>query len=326
MVMDPPPPTPPAHAAPEKPGRPGMGLLPIALGVGLLAAAVVVSGTRSRSDGDLDWSNYSVGLGATAALLLVAIVALMVGSEPGRENLVTWPGSIGVLGAGAMLGVGLEDIDGSEDWLAYLVGGVIVLLSAVGYAAVRRGAFAVTAILGLGIAYIQLADDVLVDIGDEDDQAIIAAVTIAVFVLVVTAVGWLLRARALIGVIAGVVGVVGLNAVLLVLVVSQFFDALFGGSEMFYTETRPGDRRSRSVRRVGLRQRRLRDPRRSLRCSPCSGRSPPPSTATPASPCSPSRCRRPSSRRRRSCSRSSTRPGGASASRWPVGSCSPWSR
>lgn len=235
MVSEPPPPTPPAHAAPEKPGRPGMGLLPIALGVGLLAAAVVVSATRSRSDGDLDWSNYGVGLGATAALVLVAIVALMVGSDRGRENLVTWPGSTGILGVGAMLGVGLEEVDGSEDWLAYLVGGVILLLSVVGYAAVRRGAFVVTAILGLGISYIQLSDDVIADIGDEDDQAIIAAVTVAVFVLVVTAVGWLLRSRALSGVVAGVVGVVGLNAVLLVLVVAQSF-APFFGMEMFGAE------------------------------------------------------------------------------------------
>lgn len=227
MVSDPPPPVPPAHAAPEKPGRPGMGLLPIALGVGLLAAAVVISTTRSRADGELDWSNYGVGLGATTALLLIAIAALLVGSDRGRENLMTWPGSIGILGVGAMLGVGLEDIDGSEDWLAYLVGGVIFLLSVVGYAAVHRGAFAVTAILGFGLAYIQLSDDVLVDIGDDDDQAIIAAVTIAVFVLAVTAVGWLLKARALIGVIAGVVGVVGLNAVLVVLIASQFLGTFF---------------------------------------------------------------------------------------------------
>ncbi len=67
----------------------------------------------------------------------------------------------------------------------------------------------------------------LVDIGDDDDQAIIAAVTIAVFVLAVTAVGWLLRTRALSGVVAGVIGVVGLNAVLLVLVVSQLISSFF---------------------------------------------------------------------------------------------------
>ena len=176
-----------------------MGLLPIAIGVGLLAAAIVLSSTRARSDGDLDWSNYSVGLAGTAVLLLFALAAIVLGSSSsrGREELVTWPGSFGILGVGLMLGIGLEDIDGSEDWLPYLVGGVVALLSVVGYAAVRRGAFVVTAILGLGIAYIQLADDVLVDIGEDDDQAIIAAATIAVFVLAVTAGGWLLRTRAI---------------------------------------------------------------------------------------------------------------------------------
>ena len=231
-VIDPPPP-PPRSTAPRKPGRPGLGLVPIAIGVGLLAAAIVLSATRSRADGDLDWSNYSVGLGSTAALLLFALAAMLLGRDRsrvadgdidsrngrGREELVTWPGSIGILGVGLMLAVGLEDVDGNEDWLPYLVGGVVVALSVVGYAAVRRGAFVVTAILGLGLAYIKLADDVLVDIGDRDDQTIIVAATIAVFVLGVTAVGWLLRARAIAGVVAGVIGVIGLNIVLLALVV-----------------------------------------------------------------------------------------------------------
>jgi hypothetical protein len=85
----------------------------------------------------------------------------------------------------------------------------------------------VTAILGAGVAYIQLADDVIVDIGDEDDQAIIAAATIAAFVLVVTAVGWMLRTRALSGVVAGVIGVVGFNIVLFALVFLQSFGAFF---------------------------------------------------------------------------------------------------
>jgi hypothetical protein len=227
MVADRPPPPPSARSHAGEPKRPGMGLLPIVVGVGLMAAGLVVATTRSRSDGDLDWSNYSVGLSATAVLLLVAIFATALGSGRVREELVTWPGAIGILGAGAMLGVGLEEIDGSEDWLVYLVGGVVVLLSIIGYVVIRRGAFVVTAILGLGLAYIQLAEDVLIDIGDEDDQAIIAAATVVVFVLGVTAIGWLLQTRALSGVVAGVVGVVGLNAVLLFLVVAQVVESFF---------------------------------------------------------------------------------------------------
>lgn len=238
-VMDPPPP-PSTPTAPKESGRPGLGMLPIALGVGFLAAAIMTSAYRSRSDGDLDWSNYTVGLGATAVLLLVALAAAVRGSGRVREELVTWTGSIGILGVGIMLGIGLEDIDGSEDWLAYLVGGVVVLLSVVGYAAIRRGAFVVTAILGAGIAYIQLADDVILDIGDEDDRAIIAAATIAVFVLAVTAIGWLLRTRALSGVVAGVIGVVGINIVLLVLVFQQVFASFFGDLEMLGSDGSDG--------------------------------------------------------------------------------------
>lgn len=229
MVADPPPPPPPAAVATPRPRRPGMGLLPIAIGVGLLAAGVVLSSSKSRADGDLDWSNYSVGLGATAALLLVAVIAMVVGSGRAREELATWPGVVGILGAASMLGIGLEDIDGSDDWLVYLVGGVIVALAAVGYVAVRRGAFVVTAIAGLGLLYTQLADDVILDIGDDDDWAIIGAATVAAFVLVVTAVGWLLPTRALSGVVVGVVGVIGINAMMIALAVSQFFAGFFGG-------------------------------------------------------------------------------------------------
>lgn len=206
-----------------------MGLFPIALGVGLLASAVMQSAVRSRSDGDLDWSNYSVGLGATAVLVLVALVAAILGRGERREDLITWSGAVGILGVGVMIGLGLEGVKDSEEWLAYLMGGVVVALSVVGYVVVRRGAFVVTAILGLGLAYLRLAEDVLIDIGDEDDWPIIAVATIAVFVLAVTAVGWLLRTRALSGVVAGVIGVVGINAVMLALVVTQMITSFFGG-------------------------------------------------------------------------------------------------
>jgi hypothetical protein len=228
MVADPPPPPPPAPVASARPKRPGMGLLPITIGVGLLAAAIVLSSTKSRSDGDLDWSNYSVGLGATAVLLLVAVAAMVLGSGRSREDLATWPGVVGILGTASMLGIGLEEIDGSDDWLAYLVGAVVVVLAAIGYVAVRRGAFVVTAIAGLGLLYTQLADDVILDIGNDDDWAIIGAATIAAFVLVITAVGWLLPTRALSGVVAGVVGVIGINAMIIALAVSQFFAGFFG--------------------------------------------------------------------------------------------------
>ncbi|MEZ0577356.1 hypothetical protein [Nocardioides sp. MH1] len=226
-VADPPPPPPPVPAK-ERPRRPGMGLLPIAIGVGLLAAAIAVASTRARADGDLDWSNYSVGLGATAVLLVIALAAMVLGAGRSREDLVTWPGVVGILGVGVMIGIGLDGIKHSEDWLPYLVGGVVVALAVVGYIAVRRGAFVVTAIAGLGLVYIQLSDDVILDIGSDDDWAIIGAATIAAFVLVITAVGWLLPTRALSGVVAGVVGVIGINALLIAMAVSQFIASFFG--------------------------------------------------------------------------------------------------
>lgn len=217
-----------------------MGLLPITIGVGLLAAAVVLSSTKSRADGDLDWSNYAVGLGATAALLLVAVAAMALGSGRSRGDLATWPGVVGILGAASMLGIGLEDINGSDNWLAYLVGAVVVVLAVVGYLVVRRGAFVVTAIAGLGLLYIQFSDDVILDIGNDDDWAIIGAATIAAFVLVITAVGWLLPTRALSGVVAGVVGVIGINAMIIALAVSQFFAGFFSDFGMSTSDSASG--------------------------------------------------------------------------------------
>jgi len=215
-----------ASPGPEKPGL--VGIL-VAVGVGLLAAAVVLSAVRSRADGELDWSNYDVGLAATAGLLVVALLASLARFRGrGRDELVAWPGAIGIVGTGLMIDVGLSEQSGADDWLGYLIGGVVVVLSVIGYLAVRRGTFVVTAILGLGILYANAFDDLFSDIGSEDDSVVVVAVAIGVFVLAVTIVGWLLPTRALSGVVVGVVGVVGYGAILAFLAVSQLLDTFLG--------------------------------------------------------------------------------------------------
>lgn len=233
-LIAPPPPTPPAPTetpAPAEPTRPGLVGLLAAAGVGLLGAAIALSTMRSRDDGDLDWSNYSVGLGATAVLLLVALVAAAVGRGRGRggQDLATWPGAIGILGAASMIGVGLEEQDSAEDWLPYLIGGVVVLLSVIGYVAVRRGAFVVTAILGLVVLYAEAFDDLVADQISEGDEAIWYAAAVAVFVVAVTALGWVLPTRALSGVVVGVGAIVAYAVILGSLAVAQFIGGMFDG-------------------------------------------------------------------------------------------------
>ncbi|GAA3819550.1 hypothetical protein [Nocardioides panacisoli] len=235
-VVDPPPPPPPAAVVPATPGRPGlMGAL-TTIGVGLLGAAIVLSANMSRRDGDLDWSNFIVGLGATAVLVVVTLVAVVVvrrQHEPvARGELVTWPGVVGILGIAAMLGVGIGDQDWVQDFFAYLEGGVITVLALLGYLASRRAAYVVTAIAGIGILYVQAFDDLFGDSLDEDSTVITIAIAVTVFVAGLTVVGWVLPTRVTTGVVLGVVGVVSFAALLIGMAVTKAFAGAFA-SMMF---------------------------------------------------------------------------------------------
>lgn len=201
----------------------------VAVGTGLLGAAVAIAAIRSRSDGDdLDWSNYGVGLGATAVLLVVALLGALAGRRTGgraREEVVTWPGVVGILGAAVMLNVG---IDSSENWLGYLTGAVLVVLGALGYVAARRAAFVVLTILGLALIYALLYDDFVAGNVGEGSPAVTAAAVVGVFVIVVTALGWLLPSRAVTGVVVGAVAVATYGGILVSFLVARYFFGFFG--------------------------------------------------------------------------------------------------
>jgi hypothetical protein len=241
MVADGPPPPPPPPSgvpAPAKPPRPGFTGAFTAIGVGLLAAAIVVSTSRSRMDGDLDWSNYVVGLGATAVLVLVALVATAVvrrkDDEVARGELVTWPGVVGILGIAAMLGVGIGDQDWIKDVFEYVEGGVITGLAVLGYLASRRAAYVVTAIGGLAIIYFNAFDDVVGDKIDDDSGMITVAVAITVFVVGITVLGWVLPTRATSGVVVAVFGVAGFAGLMITMAVTKVFSGMFFGPMMSF--------------------------------------------------------------------------------------------
>ena len=206
------------------------------IGVGLLAAAIALSANESRKDGDLDWSNFIVGLGATAVLVVVTLVAVVVvrrSHEPvARGELVTWPGVVGILGIAAMLGVGIGDQDWVQDFFAYLEGGVITVLALLGYLASRRAAYVVTAIAGIGILYVKAFDDLFGDSLDSDSTVITIAIAVTVFVAGLTVVGWVLPTRATTGVVLGVVGIVSFAALLIGMAVTKAFAGAFA-SMMF---------------------------------------------------------------------------------------------
>lgn len=243
-VMEPPPPSVPGTAPAEPAPRPGTVAAMTAVGVGLLGAAIVISSIRTRMDGDLDWSNYTVGLGATAVLVLVAVVAAMLvrrrDNPVGREELVTWPGTVGILGVALMFSVGLEEQDWLEDIFGYVVGGIIAGLAIVGFLAARRAAFVVLALFGIGIVYANAFDDLFGDVGDENDVAIVIAIGLAVFVVAATVIGWLLPTRATSGAAVAVVGVVGFGMIMGGMLLAQMFSEMFAAFSMQFDSSGEG--------------------------------------------------------------------------------------
>lgn len=227
-ALDAPGPADPAAAA--KAGRTGATGAFAAVGAGLLGAAVVIARVRSRSDGELDWSNFGVGLGATAVLLLIALVgATTAGRREGsraRTDLVTWPGVAGILGVALMLDVG---IDSKGHGIGYLIGAVVVVLAAIGYVISRRAAFVVTAIAGLGILYALGFEDLVADNVSDANAPVVMGAAVGVFVVAVTILGWVLPSRAISGVAVGVVGLVAYAGMLLTMLVLRMIGEFFGG-------------------------------------------------------------------------------------------------
>jgi hypothetical protein len=231
----PPPPTGTGHPDPSGPDFPtrvtraGTAGGVVALGTGLLGAAVVIAAVRARGDGELDWSTYGVGLGATAVLFVIAVLGALADRRAGgraREEVVTWPGVVGIGATALMIGVG---INRDDDWVAYLIGGTLAVLGAIGYLAARRAAFVVVAIAGLALVYGVAFDGVVSDsVGDGHPQ-VTAAVLVAVFVVVVTLLGWALPSRAVSGVAVGVFGLVGFLGILASFAVMRFFAGVLGG-------------------------------------------------------------------------------------------------
>lgn len=199
----------------------------VMVGSTLLMAAILVSTFWTRSQGDIDWSNYVVGLGATALLLAVAAGAwFLVGDADRKLNLVAWPGALGIVGVGQMIAVAMDD----SDAMLYVTGVVILASSAGGYLLTRHSAFVVGAILGLFSVYAQAFDDIYgIDDADGDNFGIAIAVAVFVFVVVVSAVGWFLPTRDLTALIAGVFGVAAYTLTMIALFVIGAVAMAFSG-------------------------------------------------------------------------------------------------
>ncbi|HVK30250.1 MAG TPA: hypothetical protein VM575_18065 [Nocardioides sp.] len=225
---------------PMRASRAGFTGAVVAIGTGLLAAAVIIAGFRARSDGDLDWSNYGIALAATGGLLAIALLGALSGRKVGgraREEVVTWPGVAGILGVALCIGIGINE---DESWVAYLIGATLVALAAIGYVAARRAAFVVVAIAGLALVYGVAFDDFVADSIGDGHPEVTGAVLISVFVVVVTLLGWALPSRAVSGVVVGVFGLVGFVGILMSFIVFRYIGAFFGGMPMFMNDSSLG--------------------------------------------------------------------------------------
>lgn len=201
-----------------------------ALGVALVSAAVLTAAIYSRESGDLDVSNFTMGVLGTLSLLGVAAGAHL--RSPGSESsatLVSWPGAAGIVGAGAMLAVAINH----EKASVYTLGGVILLLSAASFRLTRSAAFTLTAIAGMGVLYVQAFND-LIGSGHSSEGSDIPFIkvgaAILVFVAVVTAAGWQLPGtRVLTGVVVGAGGFFAMTAVFEVLGIAGSFESVSSG-------------------------------------------------------------------------------------------------
>ncbi|MCW2855297.1 MAG: hypothetical protein JWR52_912 [Marmoricola sp.] len=203
-----------------------------ALGVALVSAAVVTSAIYSRHSGSLDMSNYLMGVLGTVGLLGIAIGAHVRAPASERSaTLVSWPGAAGIVGAGAMLAVAINDDPGS----VYELGGAVLVLSAGAFLVTRAAPFTLTAIAGAALLYIQGFSDVIgtgsSDIGSGSDTSFIRiGAAILVFVAVVTALGWVLpETRVLTGVVTGVGGLVAMTSLYVGLVLAGSFASVASG-------------------------------------------------------------------------------------------------
>ncbi len=213
-----------------------------AFGVALVSATIVMSAIYSRKSGDLDTSNYVMGVLGTIGLLGIAVGALL--TEPDAEKratLVSWPGAAGIVGVGAMLSVAINHSPAS----AYVFGGVVAALSVAAYLVTRAAPFTLTSIAGAAVLYIQAFSDTI-GAGNNNNYSgdstghpfIRIGAAILVFVAVATLVGWLLpKTRVLTGVVVGAGGVFAMVSLFEFLSFTSSFATSFASSSSSFNGT-----------------------------------------------------------------------------------------
>lgn len=207
------------------------------LGVAFVATTIALSSLNARKGSDLDWSNYLLGIGGTLLLLGIAFGAhTFVVDQVRKSEIVVWAGSIAAVGAGSMIGIGLDDNAAT----GYVAGLAMVALSAAGYYFVKRDHFVATGVIGAFLVYTNIIDDVF-DVGGTDDKnfAMKISLIVVAFALALTVAGRFLPTRNVSGVVAGAIAIFGNLMVLAMVVAVEWFGELLMGLQG--EESKPKD-------------------------------------------------------------------------------------
>lgn len=202
-----------------------------AVAVGLLSAAVVISALYSRESGDLDWSNFTMGVLASVGLL--GFAALSPVRRPGtqRSSVVGWPAAAGSVGVAAMVAVLMDDGTAT----IYVTGALLVGLGVIAYLLTRDSAAVLVVLAGTTITYVQAYSDVFgetLDLGEEPGGGNlfkIGSAAVLAYVIAVTAIGWFLpKSRVLTAVVSGAIGIAAYGFILQLIFFSRTFAAFAG--------------------------------------------------------------------------------------------------
>lgn len=194
-----------------------------ALGVGLISAAVATSAVYSRTHHNLDVSNFTMGVIGVVGLFAVAGFAhLLLPQAEENSNLVSWPGTAGVVGTALLLAVLITNGSAAQ----YTASAVLAALAALGYLATRTPPFVLAALVGIAVFYEKAFDDLFSGHhgGFGHNTFMIIGAGVLAFVIVLTLAGWMLPdTRVLTGVVIGIGGTVAIGVVLETLIIAKSF-------------------------------------------------------------------------------------------------------
>jgi hypothetical protein len=175
------------------------------LGGGLVVAAALVANTQANRRGDFNWPAFILELlaglvilaGASAAWKLLPRKDSTAGVSTG---VASWLAALGIVALGLAVDTAMNEQSASP----YIVGLVMLGLSAGAYFLLRGTVLTISALAGLAVFYGAAVSDIV-----SPDSALGVALVVVLFGAVTIGAGWLLPSRHLTGMIGGIIALYG---------------------------------------------------------------------------------------------------------------------